>query len=75
VVEEDALRREAAMTPKTVRQLAVDALLEQIDAPAKSRRYEATCLKCSTSHKSWAAAERCARSHDGGGRVLVRLHW
>ena len=61
------------MTPKTVRQMAVDDLLDQIGAPAKSKRYEATCLKCGDVKKSWAAAERCARSHNGGGRIEVTL--
>ena len=62
------------MKPKTVRQMAVDTLLDQIDAPAKTTRFEGTCVGCGKVYKHYATAERCARSH-GGGRVLVRLHW
>jgi hypothetical protein len=62
------------MSAKTQRQAQVDALLDQIGAPPKSKRYEATCLKCGTVHKHYATVERCARSH-GGGRIEVRLTW
>lgn len=63
------------MTAKITRQRQVDAILNSVAAPVKTGRYEATCVKCQRVHKSYTAVERCARSHDGGGRVDVRLTW